>query len=92
MECNLNNSPRDEVHAKHESHMARPLVPMSSTSNMALHFFLGRQWISPFFPTSFYFGEKFLCLKTLGILKICLACSSKKFDLDLDVHGEEVYS
>jgi hypothetical protein len=31
-------------------------------------------------------------LKTLGILKICLACSSKKFDLDLDVHGEEVYS
>ncbi len=72
-------SPRDEVHAKHESHMACPSAPMSSTSIMALHSSLGRQWVSPFFPAAFYFVEKFLHLKTLGILKIHLACSSKEF-------------
>jgi hypothetical protein len=73
-------SPGDEVHAKHESHMACPLASMSLVSIMTLHSSLGRQWVSPFFPTTFYFGEKFFCLKNLGILKICLTCSSKEFD------------
>jgi hypothetical protein len=80
MECNFKSSPRDEVHAKHESHMAFPLAPMSSASSMALHSFLGRQWVPHFFPTPFYFGEKFFRLKTSGILKICVVCSFIEFD------------
>ncbi len=80
MECNFKSSPRDEVLAKHESHMACPLIPMSLVSNMVFHSFRGRQWVSPFFPTTFYFGKKFLCLNTSRILKICLACSSIEFD------------
>jgi hypothetical protein len=73
-------SPRVEVHAKHESQMACPLAPMSLVSIMAFHSSLGRQWVSPFVPATFYFGEKFLHLKSLGILKICLACLPKKFE------------
>jgi hypothetical protein len=66
MECNLNNSPRDEVHAKHESHMARPLAPMSSTSSMALHSFLGRQWIYPFFSNIILFWRKVPLFENFG--------------------------
>jgi hypothetical protein len=73
-------NPRDEVHAKHESHMACLLASMPSVSIMALYSFLGRQWVSPFFLTTFYFGEMFFRLKNLGILKIRLACSSKEFE------------
>jgi hypothetical protein len=72
-------SARDEVLAKYESHMACPSAPVPSALIMALHSSLGRQWVSPFFPAAFYFVEKFLHLKTLGILKIHLACSSKEF-------------
>jgi hypothetical protein len=43
-------------------------------------FFFGEAMGISFFLASFYFGEKLFCLKTLGILKICLTCSSKEFD------------